>query len=76
MQTERLKSNGSLEREETIRIKFSRDGTNIGKTLTRLLSEKRCACKYQNNSDNLKESLADKRKLKENTKENTRLSSS
>lgn len=35
-----------------------------------------CACKYQNNSDNLKESLADKRKLKENAKENTRLSSS
>lgn len=41
MQTERLKGNGSLEREETIRFKFSRDGTNIGKTLTRLLSEKR-----------------------------------
>ena len=37
----RLKSNGSLEGEETIRIKFSRDGTNIGKTLRRLLSEKR-----------------------------------
>lgn len=41
MQTERLKSKGSLEGEETIKIKFSKDGTNIGKTLRRLLSEKR-----------------------------------
>lgn len=44
VQTERLKGNGSLEREETIRFKFSRDGTNIGKHLQDFWVKKGTMC--------------------------------